>query len=109
MTGWEDNLTGTEAITVTLKRDGESDVARSVAKALRRATNPNIVNAQGFDYLATYCVWNIPASRLETGDEIFTGDEITDADSVVWVVQISELLSLQTRWRCTCVKKRSNA
>jgi hypothetical protein len=97
----------TESATVTIKRAGVANVARSVSRALRRGINGNDAQVAGVQIGSDSVVWNIAVAELETGDEIEEGDTITDSSSVVWIVKAVSLFTWRTRWRAVCTKSRT--
>ena len=96
---------GVEDVTVTLRRT-TGDTARSVSDALMRSVAGSDSQAAGVVIGADTTSWTIPVDELESGDVIQEGDTITDAASVVWTIKSVTHATLESRWRCVCVKQR---
>jgi hypothetical protein len=95
----------TEPVTVTLRRAGGSVESIAVANALRRAVASSDRSFGSVRVTGRTTVWNIPDAHMN-GREIDIGDSITDAAGTAWQVLSVQHLSLGSRWRCLCEKRR---
>lgn len=99
-------IDGVEDVTFApLNRDGDPSPVEDV-KAKRSGLGKTDLQLLAATAQTTEgCVWNLWASTMG-GQEARAGDEITTAGGTVWIVGATQLLTLGSRWRCVCTRKR---
>lgn len=110
---WKD-FDGLETVTLRQVRpDGAAEVSLSYEDddgetqpaALRREiTRRESLALGGVGLESETAAWELPVSVVGSGG-VKIGDTLTDADGVVWRVQMVNHSTLKTRWRAVCTKQ----
>ena len=98
-----------ETVTIGLKRSAGVTGLTS-RTAFRRQLSRDDLAAGDAWLRSDALVFHLPENELleaGTQHDIREGDEISDADSVGWIVKSAQHQSIQSRWRCMCRKARS--
>ena len=98
-----------ESVTLLLKRNAGTTTL-TTRTVFRRQLSRDDVQAGDAWLRSDVRVFHVPEKELfevATQYDMREGDEITDADSVGWIVKSAQHQSRATRWRCICRKARS--
>ncbi len=93
-----------ETVSVKFIKHGGTDVDVVDISALRRPLTKRDRNHLGIGVDGIGLSWEL-FDTLLSGNEPKSGDVITDASSVVWIIRSADTLAAGETWRCLTEKK----
>lgn len=89
---------GVETVTVTMQ--GVEDPASCSALQMPLKLGPDSGGTPSTE--GRRVIWNVWTTTLT----IQPGDRITESGGTIWIVENTQQVTLNTRWRCTCQEAR---